>query len=88
MEYVDSNAINVDNVVYGKTEGEERLSHLIDKLQIDNRNINNERHNNINGFSVSATSSASLLANGIMSPTLLQEKLANGDVKTEVYLII
>ncbi|XP_033227479.1 GTPase-activating protein and VPS9 domain-containing protein 1 isoform X2 [Belonocnema kinseyi] len=78
MEYVDSNA----NMDYQKTVGDDRLSHLMDKLQIDNSKVNGERQNIVNGFAGAATSSASL-TNSILSPTLSQEKLANGDIKTE-----
>ncbi|XP_011167348.2 GTPase-activating protein and VPS9 domain-containing protein 1 isoform X3 [Solenopsis invicta] len=41
MEYVDKNANNISNVDYGKPLRDDRLVHLIDKLQIDNEKSQN-----------------------------------------------
>ncbi|KAL0133577.1 hypothetical protein PUN28_000958 [Cardiocondyla obscurior] len=41
MEYVDKNANNISNVDYGKSLRDDRLVHLIDKLQIDNEKFQN-----------------------------------------------
>ncbi|KAG5321351.1 GAPD1 protein, partial [Pseudoatta argentina] len=41
MEYVDKNANNISNMDYTKTLRDDRLVHLIDKLQIDNEKPQN-----------------------------------------------
>ncbi|XP_036138759.1 receptor-mediated endocytosis protein 6 homolog isoform X3 [Monomorium pharaonis] len=41
MEYVDKNANNISNMDYGKPLRDDRLVHLIDKLQIDNEKSQN-----------------------------------------------
>ncbi|XP_011863145.1 PREDICTED: GTPase-activating protein and VPS9 domain-containing protein 1 isoform X3 [Vollenhovia emeryi] len=41
MEYVDKNANNISNMDYGKSLRDDRLVHLIDKLQIDNEKSQN-----------------------------------------------
>ncbi|XP_071573077.1 GTPase-activating protein and VPS9 domain-containing protein 1 isoform X3 [Temnothorax nylanderi] len=41
MEYVDKNANNINNMDYGKPLRDDRLVHLIDKLQIDNEKSQN-----------------------------------------------
>ncbi|XP_012287140.1 GTPase-activating protein and VPS9 domain-containing protein 1 isoform X2 [Orussus abietinus] len=84
MEYVDNNANNIGNLEYGKSVGEDRLVHLIDKLHIDNGKSNNERQNtNSNHVGAAAVAPALLLANHISAPGLPVEKMANGDVKGE-----
>lgn len=84
MEYVDKNANNINNVDYGKSLREDRLVHLIDKLQIDNGKHQVERpgtaHNHI---IAAAVAPALLLANHISAP-VLPEKPQNGDAKAEV----
>ncbi|XP_019699609.1 receptor-mediated endocytosis protein 6 homolog isoform X3 [Harpegnathos saltator] len=83
MEYVDKNANNINNVDYGKSLREDRLVHLIDKLQIDNGKHQVERpgtaHNHI---VAAAVAPALLLANHISAP-VLPEKPQNGDAKAE-----
>ncbi|XP_015600361.1 GTPase-activating protein and VPS9 domain-containing protein 1 isoform X3 [Cephus cinctus] len=84
IEYVDNNANNVNNMDYGKPLGENRLVHLIDKLQIDNGRSTNERQGASNNhIGAAAVAPALLLANHISAPVLPNEKLPNGDVKTE-----
>lgn len=84
MEYVDKNANNINNMDYGKSLREDRLVHLIDKLQIDNGKHQVERpgtaHNHI---VAAAVAPALLLANHISAP-VLPEKPQNGDAKAEV----
>ncbi|XP_014468928.1 PREDICTED: receptor-mediated endocytosis protein 6 homolog isoform X1 [Dinoponera quadriceps] len=83
MEYVDKNANNINNVDYGKSLREDRLVHLIDKLQIDHGKHQVERpgtaHNHI---VAAAVAPALLLANHISAP-VLPEKPQNGDAKAE-----
>ena len=91
MEYVDSNSNSVCNMEYSKPVGEDRLSHLMCKLQIDNRKvINTEPQNSANGFigAAAASLTTSSLNNSVLTPNLSQEKLANGDIKAEVLSLI
>ncbi|XP_043477081.1 GTPase-activating protein and VPS9 domain-containing protein 1 isoform X1 [Leptopilina heterotoma] len=82
IDYVD-NSNNNNNMDYGKGVGEERLVHLMDKLQFDTNKINSDRQNPVNGFVSVASSANSTLSNNTLCPILSQDKLSNGDVKTE-----
>lgn len=84
MEYVDKNANNINNMDYGKSLREDRLVHLIDKLQIDNgKQVEGNQGTAHNHIAVAAVAPALLLANHISAP-VLPEKLQNGDTKIEV----
>lgn len=81
-DYVDSNANSINNADYGKSGGDDRLVHLIDKLHIDKSN--GECQSTSNHIGAVAVAPALLLANHITAPVLPSEKLVNGDVKPEV----
>lgn len=83
MEYVDKNANNISNTDYGKPLREDRLVHLIDKLQIDNDKSVERQTTAHNHIAVVAVTPALLLANHISAP-VLPEKSQNGDIKAEV----
>jgi len=83
MEYVDKNANNISNTDYGKPLREDRLVHLIDKLQIDNDKQVERQATAHNHIAAAAVAPALLLANHISAP-VLPEKPQNGSVKTEV----
>lgn len=83
MEYVDKNANNISNTDYGKPLREDRLVHLIDKLQIDNGKQVECAATARNHIAAAAVTSALLLANHISAP-VLPEKPQNGDAKVEV----
>jgi len=83
MEYVDKNANNISNVDYGKSLRDDRLVHLIDKLQIDNGKQVEHQAPAHNHIAAAAVAPALLLANHISAP-VLSEKPQNGDAKTEV----
>lgn len=83
MEYVDKNANNISNMDYGKPLRDDRLVHLIDKLQIDNGKQVERQAPAHNHIAAAAVAPALLLANHISAP-VLPEKSQNGDVKTEV----
>ncbi|XP_051165679.1 GTPase-activating protein and VPS9 domain-containing protein 1 isoform X2 [Leptopilina boulardi] len=75
IDYIDTNSNN-NNMDYGKVVGEERLVHLMDKLQFDS---SKDRQNSVNGF-VPVSSSVNS-TNNTLCP--MQDKLSNGDIKTE-----
>lgn len=81
IDYIDTNSNNNNNMDYGKVVGEERLVHLMDKLQFDS---SKDRQNSVNGF-VPVSSSVNS-TNNTLCP--MQDKLSNGDIKTEVNLLI
>jgi len=84
MEYVDKNANNINNTDYGKPLREDRLVHLIDKLQIDNGKQVERQATARNRITTTAiVVPALLLANHISAP-VLPEKPQNGDAKVEV----
>lgn len=83
MEYVDKNANNISNMDYGKPLRDDRLVHLIDKLQIDNGKQVERQAPAHNHIAAAAVAPALLLANHISAP-VLPEKSQNGDAKTEV----
>lgn len=84
MEYVDKNANNINNLEYGKFLREDRLTHLIDKLHIDNGKHQVKRQGTAHNHIVAAAvAPALLLANHISAP-VLSEKPQNGDAKSEV----
>jgi len=83
MEYVDKNANNISNTDYGKPLREDRLVHLIDKLQIDNGKQVERQATAHNHIAAAAVAPALLLANHISAP-VLPEKPQNGDAKAEV----
>lgn len=83
MEYVDKNANNISNTDYGKPLRDDRLVHLIDKLQIDNGKQVERQAPAHNHIVAAAVAPALLLANHISVP-VLPEKSQNGDAKTEV----
>jgi len=84
MEYVDKNANNISNTDYSKPlRGEDRLVHLIDKLQIDNDKQVERQATAHNHIAAAAVAPALLLANHISAP-VLPEKSQNGSVKAEV----
>lgn len=83
MEYVDKNANNISNMDYGKPLRDDRLVHLIDKLQIDNGKQVERQAPAHNHIAAAAVAPALLLANHISAP-VLSEKSQNSDVKTEV----
>ncbi|XP_011690803.1 PREDICTED: GTPase-activating protein and VPS9 domain-containing protein 1 isoform X2 [Wasmannia auropunctata] len=82
MEYVDKNANNISNTEYGKPLRDDRLVHLIDKLQIDNGKQVERQAPAHNHIAAAAVAPALLLANHISAP-VLPEKSQNGDAKTE-----
>ena len=87
MEYVDSNANSISNAAYAKSIGEDRLIHLIDKLQIDGAKGSSgvgdgQETGAANHIGAAAVAPALLLANHINAPTTSSQKLPNGDVKT------
>lgn len=84
MEYVDKNANNISNTDYDKPLREDRLVHLIDKLQIDNgKQAEPSQATARNHIAAAAVAPALLLANHISAP-VLSEKPQNGDAKSEV----
>ncbi|XP_012231698.1 GTPase-activating protein and VPS9 domain-containing protein 1 isoform X2 [Linepithema humile] len=82
MEYVDKNANNINNTDYSKPLREDRLVHLIDKLQIDNDKQAERQATAHNHIAAAAVAPALLLANHISAP-VLPEKSQNGNVKAE-----
>ncbi|KYQ50700.1 GTPase-activating protein and VPS9 domain-containing protein 1 [Trachymyrmex zeteki] len=82
MEYVDKNANNISNMDYTKPLRDDRLVHLIDKLQIDNGKQVERQAPAHNHIAAAAVAPALLLANHISAP-VLPEKSQNGDTKTE-----
>ncbi|KAG5308772.1 GAPD1 protein, partial [Acromyrmex insinuator] len=82
MEYVDKNANNISNMDYTKPLRDDRLVHLIDKLQIDNGKQVERQAPAHNHIVAAAVAPALLLANHISAP-VLPEKPQNGDSKTE-----
>ncbi|EGI65207.1 GTPase-activating protein and VPS9 domain-containing protein 1 [Acromyrmex echinatior] len=82
MEYVDKNANNISNMDYTKPLRDDRLVHLIDKLQIDNGKQVERQAPAHNHIAAAAVAPALLLANHISAP-VLPEKPQNGDSKTE-----
>lgn len=86
MEYVDKNANNISNTDYGKPLREDRLVHLIDKLQIDNDKQVERQATAHNHIAAAAVAPALLLANHISAP-VLPEKSQNGNVKAEVCIL-
>lgn len=88
IDYVDnSHNNNNNNMDYGKGVGEDRLVHLMDKLQFDSNKINSDRQNPVNGFVAVPSSANSTLSNNTLCPILPQDKLSNGDVKTEANIL-
>lgn len=83
MEYVDKNANSISNMDYGKPLRDDRLVHLIDKLQIDNGKQVERQAPAHNHIAAAAVAPALLLANHISAP-VLSEKSQNSDAKTEV----
>ncbi|OXU23185.1 hypothetical protein TSAR_004014 [Trichomalopsis sarcophagae] len=84
MEYVDNNANSINNSVFGKSMGEDRLISLIDKLQIDGVKSagDGQEAGAANHIGAAAVAPALLLANHINPPASSSQKLPNGDVKT------
>lgn len=92
IDYIDNNSIidssNFNNLEYGKGVREERLSHLMDKLQIDSNKMNGDRHNSVNRFATTNSLSNSILSSNNLCSMLSQDKLSNGDIKNEVIFYI
>lgn len=80
MEYVDNNANSISNASFVKPIGEDRLVHLIDKLQIDGVKTAGDGQES-GAVNAAAVAPALLLANHINAPTTASHKLPNGNVK-------
>ncbi|XP_011497747.1 PREDICTED: GTPase-activating protein and VPS9 domain-containing protein 1 isoform X3 [Ceratosolen solmsi marchali] len=86
VAYIDNNANSINGALYGKSNAEDRLAHLIDKLQIDGPKVAGETAQEStagNHIGAAAVAPALLLANHLNAPTMaLNRKLPNGDAKT------
>jgi hypothetical protein len=88
--YVDNNANSINGADCGKPCAEDRLVHLIDKLQIDESSKlageTSQESATGNHIGAAAVAPALLLANHINAPTMtLNRKLPNGDAKMVKY---